>query len=160
MLLQGMNARFIGIIITADNGQQIVRRYHLDFISQFHRKMMISAYFTHQGFVSVETLPETEQFNSTFFTETNFLNIVQFLSVFRPKMQAQDYWMHIDNVKSHNSALSFQKTEELLFTRLAQPPYSHDLAPCDFFLFGYLKKEVHGKNFRSQNEVICMVRAF
>jgi coproporphyrinogen III oxidase-like Fe-S oxidoreductase len=41
--------------------------------------------------------------------------------------------------------LSFQKIEELGFTRLAQPPYSPDLAPWDFFLFGDLKKEFHRK---------------
>jgi hypothetical protein len=80
---------------------------------------MISAYFTHQGFVSVEAFPETEQFNSTFFIEIILLNIVQFMSVFRAKMQAQGYWMHIENAKSRNSALSLQKTEELGFTRLA-----------------------------------------
>jgi histone-lysine N-methyltransferase SETMAR len=62
-------------------------------------------------------------------------------------MQAQGYRMHIDNAKSHNAALSLQKTEELAFTRLTQPLYSPDLVPCDFFLFGYLKKELHGKNF-------------
>jgi histone-lysine N-methyltransferase SETMAR len=68
--------------------------------------------------------------------------------------------MHIDNAIPHNSALSLQKSEELRFTRLAPRPYSPDLAPCDFFLLGYLKTELHGKNFRSQNEVISMVRAF
>jgi hypothetical protein len=54
---------------------------------------MISAYFTRQGFVSVEALPETERFNSTLFTEIILPNIVQSISVFRPKMQAQCYWM-------------------------------------------------------------------
>jgi hypothetical protein len=68
--------------------------------------------------------------------------------------------MHIDNAKSHNSALSLQETEELGFTRLAQPSYSSDLELYDFFIFGYLKKELHGKNFRSQNEVISVVRSF
>jgi hypothetical protein len=121
---------------------------------------MISTYFTRQGFISVELLPETEWFNYTFFTEIIFPNTVQSVSVFRRKMQARGYSMHIDNTTSHNSALSFKKTEELWFTRLVQPPYSPDVAPCHFFLFGYLKKELHGKNLRSQNEVISVVRAF
>jgi hypothetical protein len=38
MLLQVMNAGFTGIIITADNRQQIVRRYLLEFVPRFHRK--------------------------------------------------------------------------------------------------------------------------
>jgi hypothetical protein len=59
-------------------------------------------------------------------------------------MQAQDYWLHIDNAKRHNSALSLHKSEELGFTRLPQPTYSPDFALCDFFLFGYLKKELQG----------------
>jgi hypothetical protein len=51
------------------------------------------------------------------------------------------------------------KNEELGFTRYAQLPCSFNLAPCDFFLFGYLKKELHEKNLKSQNEVISVVRA-
>jgi hypothetical protein len=110
---------------------------------------MISAYFTCQGFISVDALPETERFNSTFFTEINLLNIVQDVNAFRPKMQAQAYWMHIENAKPDNSALSLQKTKGLGLTRLVQLPYSPDLVLCDFLLFSYLRKELHAKNFRS-----------
>ena len=28
------------------------------------------------------------------------------------------------------------------FKLIPHPPYSHDLAPCDFFLFGYLKDKL------------------
>jgi hypothetical protein len=31
--------------------------------------------------------------------------------------------------------MSIEKTEELDFILVTQPPYSLDLAPCDFFLF-------------------------
>jgi hypothetical protein len=44
-------------------------------------------------------------------------------------MQAQGHWMHIDEVRPHNCALSLQKTEVLGFIRLAQPLYSPDLGP-------------------------------
>jgi hypothetical protein len=121
------------------------------------KKTMISAYFTRQGLVSIEALPETERFHSTFFTETILASIVQSLIASRPKMQARCYWIHIDDAKPHNSGLSLRKTEELGFTWLPQPPYSPDLAPSDFFLFGYLKKELQGMNFRSGNQVISAV---
>jgi hypothetical protein len=88
------------------------------------KKTIMSAYFTRQRFTSVEPVPETKRFNSVFFGETFLLNIVQFVSVFRPKMQAQGYWMHIDNARSHNSALSFQKIEKMRFTQSVQPSYS------------------------------------
>jgi hypothetical protein len=121
------------------------------------KKTMISAYFTRQGFVSIEALPETERFNSTFFTETILPSIVQSLIVSRPKMQARGYSINIDRATPHNSGLSLRKTEELGFTRLPQPSYSPDLAPCDFFFFGYLKKELQGMKFRSGNQVISAV---
>jgi hypothetical protein len=35
--------------------------------------------------------------------------------------------------------MSIEKIEELGFILVPQPPYSSDLAPCDFFLFGHLK---------------------
>jgi hypothetical protein len=141
---------------TADRAS-VSPRIHITISS---KNMVISGYLTHQWFVSIEALPKTERFNYTLFSETILLNIVQSVSLFRPKMQAQSYWMHIGTATVHNCLLSLQKTEEMRFTRLAQPPYSLDLAPCGFFLFGYLKKELHGKNFRSQNEVIFVVRAF
>jgi hypothetical protein len=80
------------------------------------------------------------------------------MNMVRPKIRAQSHWLHIDSATPHNSALSLQKTEELGFTRLAQPPYFPNLAPCHFFLFGDLKKELHRKNFESQNVVISVMR--
>jgi hypothetical protein len=74
---------------------------------------MISVYFIRQGFVSTETVLETERFNSAFFTEIILPSLVQSVSLLRPKMQVQGYWLHIDNAKSHNSALCLHKTEEL-----------------------------------------------
>jgi hypothetical protein len=56
--------------------------------------------------------------------------------------------------------LSLQKIEIPGFTRLAQPPYSSDFASCDFFLFGYLKNEDHGKKSKSETGVISVARAY
>jgi hypothetical protein len=77
------------------------------------KKTMISVYFTRHGFVSIEALPETERFNSVFFPKIILPSFVQFVSLFCPKMQAQDYWLHIDNATRHNSALSLYEIEEL-----------------------------------------------
>jgi hypothetical protein len=58
-----------------------------------------------------------------------------------------------------NAILSLQKTKETGLTRLRQSHDSRDLASCDFFLFEYLKKELEGRNFRSENEMISTARA-
>ena len=33
------------------------------------------------------------------------------------------------------------------------PPYSPDLAPCDFFLFPKLKKKLRGQVFKDENQI-------
>jgi hypothetical protein len=51
-----------------------------------------------------------------------------------------------------------EKIEELGFILVPQPPYSPDLAPCDFFLFGHLKQHFEGKHFTRKDQVIAEVR--
>jgi hypothetical protein len=38
---------------------------------------------------------------------------------------------------------------------LPHPPYSPDLAPSDYHLFGPMKRVLRGKRFRNNDEVIC-----
>jgi len=38
--------------------------------------------------------------------------------------------------------------------QLQQPPYSPDLAPCDFFLFARLKKVLKGHRFEAMEDII------
>jgi hypothetical protein len=53
--------------------------------------------------------------------------------------------------------MSIEKIEELRFILVPQPPYSHDLAPCDLFLFGYLKQHLEGKHFTREDHVMAAV---
>jgi transposase len=54
--------------------------------------------------------------------------------------------------------MSIEKIKELCFILVPQPPYSPDLAPCDFFLFGYLKYHLEGKHFTREDQLIAAVR--
>jgi hypothetical protein len=38
------------------------------------------------------------------------------------------------------------------------PPYSPDLAPSDFFLFGYLKRKLMGYHTESPSELLIQIR--
>jgi len=60
---------------------------------------------------------------------------------------ADDWMLHHDNVPAH-TALSIR---EFLVKKnipvLPHPPYSPDLAPCDFYLFCKLKSKLKGHHF-------------
>ncbi|GFY26793.1 mariner Mos1 transposase [Trichonephila clavipes] len=61
---------------------------------------------------------------------------------------------HHGNAQAHTSALAAAKLIKLGYELLPHPPYSPDLAPCDFFLFFNLKKSLAGQKCHSNEEVI------
>jgi transposase len=119
---------------------------------------MVSPYFSHCDFVSVEFIPIEQRYNSQFFTEMVLPSIEKKLAECRPKLRTTAVHLHVDNAKPHTSKMSIQKIEELGFILVPQPRYSPDLVPCDFFLFGYLKQHLEGKHLTREDQVIALVR--
>jgi len=65
----------------------------------------------------------------------------------------------------HDNALLYtsRKVQELLEAKhvklMPHPPYSPDLAPCDFWLFPKLKKKLGGRHFERVENLACAVQA-
>ena len=55
-----------------------------------------------------------------------------------------------DNAPAHKSAVVTEYLKLKKVTVLPHPPYSPDLAPCDFFLFPKLKKHLSGRRYTSR----------
>jgi len=60
-----------------------------------------------------------------------------------------------DNAPAHRSLVSQKKLAHLDFQCLDHPPYSPDLAPSDYHLFPELKKQLKGRHFSSDADVIA-----
>jgi hypothetical protein len=54
--------------------------------------------------------------------------------------------------------MSIGKIQRLGLILMPQPACSPELAPCDFFLFGYLKHHLEGKQLTREDQVIYVVR--
>jgi len=52
-----------------------------------------------------------------------------------------------DNAPAHSTALLQAFLAKHHITQVCQPPYSPDLAPCDFWLFPKLKSPLKGRRF-------------
>ena len=63
-----------------------------------------------------------------------------------------------DNPRPHTANLVRGKLERFGWETLQRPPYSPDLSPCDFHIFGDLKKDIRGRRFHSDEEVQEWVR--
>jgi transposase len=66
----------------------------------------------------------------------------------RPELwQSGAWWLHHDNAPGHNALSVKQFLTKNSMTQLLHPPYSPDLALCDFFLFPRMKQVLKGKRF-------------
>lgn len=63
--------------------------------------------------------------------------------------------LHHDNAPAHKAYHTRAHLKETGISLLEQPPYSPDLAPCDYFLFPRIKRELRGRHFAN----VDMLRA-
>ena len=68
----------------------------------------------------------------------------------RPKSGLQHVKLLHDNAPAHKASVVVDFFTSEKVNVLPHPPYSPDLAPCDFFLFPKLKKHLSGRRYRSR----------
>jgi transposase len=66
-----------------------------------------------------------------------------------------DMIIHFDNAPCHKAHLISDRLKSSRVRLMPQPPYSPDLAPSDFFLFGYIKRRLRGKYCKTSEEVVA-----
>lgn len=68
--------------------------------------------------------------------------------------------LHHDNARPHTSRATAEALARLKFETIPHPPYSPDLAPCDFYLFPNLKRDLKGIHFTTDDEVKDAVKSW
>ena len=112
------------------------------------KKSMIAVFWSRNGIASITQLPKGQKFNRDFFLKNVFRDFETFTS-------RHCKIVHFDNARPH---LIDQYLEEKKIRRLSHPAYSPDLAPSDFFLFGYLKMKLEGCVFEDEDELFAKVK--
>jgi transposase len=109
---------------------------------------MVTIAWNPLGFPLIVTLPNGCIFNADYYRD----NILAALAQLHPENDGRKLVIHADNARAHTAqkCRTFGGANGL---RLApHPPSSHDLAPSDFFLFGYVKERLKGMVFTSYEE--------
>jgi histone-lysine N-methyltransferase SETMAR len=102
------------------------------------------------GFPLIAALPK----GCTFIAEYYRDNILAAPTQLQPEDDGRKLVVHADNAKAH-TAQKCRTFREANGLRLAlHPSYSPDLAPSDFFLFGYVKECLKGIVFPSYEELL------
>lgn len=63
--------------------------------------------------------------------------------------------LHHDNAPPHRAQETTDWLNENRVQLMTHPPYSPDLAPCDFFIFNRVKKELRGHRFNDPQEAVA-----
>ncbi|KAG5313765.1 MOS1T transposase, partial [Pseudoatta argentina] len=65
----------------------------------------------------------------------------------------REIFLHHDNAPAHTSLLVREFLAKNNTLMMPQPPYSPDLASCDFFLFPELKRPMKGRRYATIKEI-------
>lgn len=120
------------------------------------KKMMVTIVWNPAGFCRIAALPKGSKFNTDYYIS----EILTPLAAWRAgQVGATDRKLivHSDNARPHMA----KKVNEFFanngMTRAPHPPYSPDLAPCDFFLFGYIKERLKGRSFNDADQLLMAI---
>lgn len=118
-----------------------------------HVKSMMIIFFDIEGVVHKEFLPHGETVNGKFYCEV-LKRLRESIRRKRPdKWLSNDWFLHHDNAPSHTALVVRQFLASKNITVIPHPPYSPDLAPCDYFLFPKLKSRMKGRRFDTVEEI-------
>jgi len=78
--------------------------------------------------------------------------VSQYVDISR-SLGGQPFFIHLDNARAHYAKSAKLWLQDHNITILQHPPYSPDLAPCDFWLFGFLKGQLQGRCFGTQESL-------
>jgi histone-lysine N-methyltransferase SETMAR len=121
------------------------------------KKVMIFIAWNPCGFLLVEALPEGTRFNSLFIREILIDKLDAKLKEMGIKNGIIGQTMHWDNARPHISTQTMDLFAALEIATLPHPPYSPDIAPCDLYLFGYLKHCLRGLTFPDSESLVLAI---
>ena len=110
-------------------------------------KTMLITFFDSKGIIHKEFVPTGQTITGAYYLEV-LKRLMGRIHRIRPEYRDPEDWSLLhDNAPSHTSLIVCQFLARNRVSVLNHPPYSPDLAPCDFSLFPKLKLKLKGRFF-------------
>ena len=105
-------------------------------------KQMIACFFAKFGHVATIPLEDRKTVTADWYVNHCLPKIFQAWCKWHPQIGVCGLLLHHDNASTHTAAvtLDFLATSDVQL--VTQTPYSPDLAPCDWFLFPFVKRQL------------------
>lgn len=118
------------------------------------KKRMIVVFFAKRGIIKRVVLDSQKTVTAAWYTGICLPQVTEELKKIRPKSGLSAWHFHHDNAPAHRANLTQDFLAQSGLTLLDHPPYSPDLAPCDFGLFPLIKNQLKGRKFTSEEELL------
>jgi hypothetical protein len=110
-------------------------------------------FFDIRGIVHHEFVPEGQTMNAEFYCNV-LRRLREYIRQKLPELWCACSWLlHDDNAPSHQALITREFLAHKSIITLPHPPYSPDLASCDFFLFPKMKLLLKGRRFDRVEEI-------
>ena len=106
-----------------------------------------------KGFVLNQMVPDKTIVNGDYYSSVLREQLRRAIRDKRPELYRSGFILHQDNASVYASRVVKQTMSDLNKEPLQHPPYSPDLAICDFFLFQTVKDHLHRRKFESREEL-------
>jgi len=116
-------------------------------------KTMLFCFFDIKGLIHFGFVSQGQTVNQQFYLEV-LKRLLDAVRRKHPELWRSGEWLlHHDNAPTHTALNVRQFLKKNGMTTASHPPYSPDLAPCDFFLFPRMKRDLKEKRFQNVEEV-------
>ncbi|MCG8044068.1 MAG: hypothetical protein JAY66_00005 [Candidatus Thiodiazotropha taylori] len=116
-------------------------------------KVMSIIFCDTKGIVLNHMVPAKTTVNSEYYAHLIKFQLQRAIRDKRPELVRSGFILHQDNAPVHVSQLVTSTLKELGIETLPHPPYSPDLAICDFFLFPNVKDQLRGVKYETRDEL-------
>jgi histone-lysine N-methyltransferase SETMAR len=117
---------------------------------------MLTIIWNPRWFHLIKVLEKGRKFNAGYYIAEILELLSQWHSIEAADNQRK-LLMHMNDVRPHTAKLSTQYFNENRMKSAPHPLYSPDLAPSDFYLFGYVKRCLAGLSFEDADQLLVTV---
>lgn len=117
-----------------------------------NKKVMATIFWDHKGPLLIDFLEPNIALSAHRYCES-LRKLKTAIRRKRPELRDQDVCLFHDNTRPHTAYATSQLLGSFQWAVVTYPPFSPDLAPSDFYLFGPLKYYIRGMYFTSEEDV-------
>ena len=107
------------------------------------KKIMGTVFWNAEGCILIEFLEPGKTINAARYVQT----LIKLRHALRDKRPGRKVNLQHDNARPHTARFTLVKIENMGWEVLPHPPYSPDLAPSDYHLFGFEKNQMRGQHY-------------